>query len=661
MIASTGDVYFFRKLFDLMPQLGWTALPDGFIDWYNRGWYEYTGYTIDDMRGWGWESVHDPEVLPLVKERWLNSIRSQQPFEMRFPLRSKDGDFNWFINRINPILDEQGKLIRWVGIHTNIQNEIEQATRLAEVKAQLEAITNNATVALFFMDEHGLCTFANPAALEMTGYEFAELEGQTLHDKVHWLHPNGQPYPMSDCPIDRALPEKNQIRNMRDVFLRKDGRFFAVEVSASPVENMQKVRAGTIIEVVDISERVRLEQKVSDFTHSLESKIEERTSELAKAQTLTDLILESISDAIIVADQDGHITFLNKAARQLHGDHQKHAETFEEIPRVFDLFELDGESYFAADKLPLARALTGENVDDQEMVIKSHDRSRAIFASVSARPFFSFDGTLLGAVVAVRDITARKEVEQAVAKARDEAISANEAKSRFLATVSHEVRTPMAGIIGLVELIKLSASDEVLADMASTALDSCKRLLQILNDLLDSSKLQAGAVTLERRFFAVRPIIGDLVQLVTRDAQAKNIRIESCVSSIVPDAVCGDELRLRQILQNLLFNAIKFTNEGHVAISVEVAEKRDATTILKFSVSDTGIGITAEQQEKIFQPFVQAEDSTARLFGGTGLGLSICQTLVQLMDGEIIVASEPGRGSTFSVLIPFGEELCMTE
>lgn len=448
--------------------------------------------------------------------------------------------------------------------------ETEHELRFLRVAAQLEAITNNASVALFFMDQDGLCTFANPAALKMTGYEFVELQGQTLHDKIHWLHPDGQPYPLSDCPIDRALPEKNQIRNMRDVFLRKDGTFFFVEVSASPLEDFQNVRSGTVIEVIDITRRVVLEKEVSNFTESLECKVEERTRQLTAAHKLTNVILESISDAIVVTDQDGQITSLNKAARQLQKKCQENAESFEEFLPVFDIFELEGKSHLAMDKLPLARVLAAEDVDDQEMLIKSHDPSRLISASVSARPIVDSDGNFHGAVIAVRDMSARKEVEREVARARDEAISASEAKSRFLATVSHEVRTPMAGIIGLVELIKLSASDDALVDMASTALDSCKRLLQILNDLLDSSKLLAGAVTLERRFFALRPIVGDLVQLGTRDAQAKNIRIESFLSPVVPDAVCGDELRLRQILQNLLFNAIKFTNEGHVAISVEV-------------------------------------------------------------------------------------------
>lgn len=246
-----------------------------------------------------------------------------------------------------------------------------------------------------------------------------------------------------------------------------------------------------------------------------------------------------------------------------------------------------------------------------------------------------------------------KRYSAALDAANKELTFALEAKDRFLSTISHEVRTPMAGVIGLIEMMHTTALDEEMRSLSLAAMDSCKRLLQILNNMLDASKLNAGAVTLENRNFAVSPVIGDVVQLVAPEADKKGLRVTSTVAPDVPESVYGDELRLRQILHNLVFNALKFTEAGNVHLEVQVLDTTGSTSTLAFVVTDTGIGISAEQQAKLFEPFSQAEDSTARIYGGTGLGLNICRTLVELMGGKIGVDSRLGQGATFWVHIPF--------
>ncbi|MBC7998210.1 MAG: response regulator, partial [Leptolyngbya sp.] len=255
-----------------------------------------------------------------------------------------------------------------------------------------------------------------------------------------------------------------------------------------------------------------------------------------------------------------------------------------------------------------------------------------------------------------------QSLELAIQKKTEQIRLEIEAKSQFLSTVGHEVRSPISGIIGVMDIIhdnpNLDAESRELVDVA---LDSSKRLLLILNDLLDSSKLSAGSLTLERRIFEPRPIISDVVHLVKPEASKKGVEIISSVSSDVPEILCGDELRLRQIIQNLVFNAIKFTSKGSIEIMVENLNGAEDDVMLKFIVKDSGIGITPEEQTKIFEPFVQAADSTTRVYGGTGLGLNICRTLVKLMDGEILVDSEIGKGSTFSAIIPFRRSACSIE
>lgn len=251
-----------------------------------------------------------------------------------------------------------------------------------------------------------------------------------------------------------------------------------------------------------------------------------------------------------------------------------------------------------------------------------------------------------------------RELESAVSRRTRELEDALQARARFLSTVSHEVRTPLAGVIGLIELLSVTASDEESRLLSTSALDASKRLLQILNDMLDASKLQTGKVTLEHRLFALRPIIGDIVQLIKPEVGNRDVVVTSQVAHDVPNIVCGDELRLRQVLLNLALNAAKFTLSGKIHISASLVSHVAGVTRVLFSVQDTGSGINEEQLHNIFEPFTKAQDSIGATFAGSGLGLTICRTLTELMSEQIGVESRFGQGSTFWVEIPFNEDAC---
>ncbi|PWT95839.1 MAG: hypothetical protein C5B53_10825 [Candidatus Melainabacteria bacterium] len=381
---------------------------------------------------------------------------------------------------------------------------------------------------------------------------------------------------------------------------------------------------------------------------------EELITRLRKSERIFRLLVEGVKDyAIFMLDPDGHIASWNEGAERIKG------YTADEI--IGKHFSIFYPQEAIDDKHPqqeLAIALRDGKYEEEGWRLRKDGSS--FWASVVLTAIYE-DQEFVGFAKVTRDLTERKQAEEALRQARDEALEASEAKSRFLSTVSHEVRTPMAGIIGIVELICASAASDDVRELARAAMDSCKRLLQILNDVLDASKLNAGAITLENRSFAVRPIIGDLVQLASPEASKKKLQITAHVAENVPQLLCGDELRVRQILQNLVFNAVKFTAQGQIKISVELVGKDDAGCTLKFIVADTGIGISEEQQKKIFEPFQQATDSTTRVYGGTGLGLSICRTLTDLMNGELGVKSQINEGSTFWVVIRFGDELCQRE
>ncbi|MBX9691657.1 MAG: response regulator, partial [Cyanobacteria bacterium] len=273
----------------------------------------------------------------------------------------------------------------------------------------------------------------------------------------------------------------------------------------------------------------------------------------------------------------------------------------------------------------------------------------------SATPIEFGDGTVV--CWFVRDISRRQEYEQALARARDQAISASEEKARFLASMSHEIRTPLNAVIGLSDLLGRSNLNEEQRQLTQVIVSSGNILLDLINSILDYSKLEAGKLELELVEFDFRDIIEGTAEIFATNAKDKGISLMTHVAPQTPRKVRGDPGRIRQILMNLVDNALKFTEEGEVTIRTTLERHAGERAIVKVSVSDTGIGFSSEVHEQLFLPFKQAGAQISRTFGGTGLGLSICKKLIEMMGGTIGVESSPGKGSTFSFSLPF--EVCV--
>jgi two-component system sensor histidine kinase/response regulator len=357
------------------------------------------------------------------------------------------------------------------------------------------------------------------------------------------------------------------------------------------------------------------------------------------------LLLDSTAEAIYGLDALGLCTFANSACLRLLGYTQESDLLGKNLHDLAHHTRPDGTPY-PVSECHIYRAFeTGVGIHIEDEVFWRKDSS-SFPAEYWSHPIIRGD-TKLGSVVTFIDVTARKLVEQELRGAKEAAEDANRAKSQFLANMSHEIRTPMNGILGMTELTLDTDLTQEQRDNLGLVRLSAESLLTVLNDILDFSKIEAGKLEFESIPFDLRESLGEAMQTLSFRAHQKGLELVYDVQPDVPESLIGDPGRVRQILVNLIGNAIKFTEQGEILVSVAEQSEASGKVCLHISVADTGIGIPLDRQKKIFEAFSQADGSTTRKFGGTGLGLTISTRLVELMGGRIWVESEPGKGSTF--------------
>ena len=515
----------------------------------------------------------------------------------------------------------------------NLEEVVKERTedlRASEEKSRL--LLESVGEGIFGVDLEGKVAFINPAANRMLGYGPEELVNKEIHAVIHHSYADGSAYPKSKCPMYLTYAEGTDQHIADEVLWRKDGSPFPVEYTSMPIKKETQI-VGAVVTFMDITERKRTEEA-----------LKEKEAQLSTA-------VNSMVGGIFMIDKDLNFQLTNQQFHQLYDfpiEMGKKGMPFTNLlrrrARRGDYGPGDAEQ-LVSKRLEMYQdpARTGQITIYEDTL--PGDRTTEVYRAPTA------DG---GFVFVVNDITERKKAEDELRIAKETAVEATKAKSEFLANMSHEIRTPMNAIIGMSHLALKTDLTPKQHDYLKKVDSSAKSLLGIINDILDFSKIEAGKLDMELTEFQLEDTLDNISTLVGIKTLEKGLELLFKTDPAVPRALVGDPLRLGQILINLSNNAVKFTDSGEIVVSTELVKKNNAQVTLKFSVQDTGVGMTAEQAAKLFQPFVQADASTTRKYGGTGLGLTISKRLAEMMGGEIWVESEPGLGSTFSFTADFG-------
>jgi len=552
-----------------------------------------------------------------------------------------------------PLVDAEGNLLGILGVSRDVTAMRAAQRALRESEQHYRTVVSVLREGIVVCDPAGRVVSSNPAAAWLLGTTIRD--GDTREQiSAAWqpLREDGSPMPMSERPTTRVLEGHGPQHDVVMHAINAMGETRSFQTSAVPIVSPDTGQlTGVVATFVDVTAQYRMEADLRRHRDELETQVDERTRELVLANaTLQDTlrfnreITDAIPGLVTYWDRELRCQFANRAYLQSIG-----LSADQVIGRT--KAEFQGSAQPDGMKPRLLRALLGEAQLFEYRV--SRDPANPRDFQVHIEPAHGLDGVVHGAYMMAFEISALKRAEaeltrtnEALARSRDEAETANRAKSAFVANMSHEIRTPLNGILGLAYLLARDPRDEQQRERLAKIGDAGQHLLQIINDVLDLSKIEAGKLTLEEADFSLDNLLTTACDMVGERAQAKSLELVLDTDHL-PQRLRGDPTRLSQMILNLLSNAVKFTDRGWVRLKGDLLDDRDGRVQVRFEVQDTGPGIPAERQAQLFSAFEQGDNTTTRRFGGTGLGLSLTRNLAIAMGGEVGLTSAPGAGSTF--------------
>ena len=601
---------------------------DAIITINNDGVIQDWNKTAESILGWKKQKVLNRPVHSLFKTSELNRffsnfehIKFEENKERRRTLsvKNKYKKHKTLEFVLRPIAHRKTELYT-----LNIQDltlQFEQSREIMEAESRLRTLLDSVDTGIIEITKQGKINFINHTALKILGYEsdeliainfYTQLEKSSGADQENW----------EDSSYYKIFQTDQPFQEDHKILQHKNGAFIHCSIRGTSVTKSGHDKT-VILSFTDITQNFKVLQEQKRLLQ----------------------ISEASPDFMITFALDGSILNLNQAARDIFDITEQQIEQGLNLTDIF----IQAEHITTLQNEGIPQAFTHSSWSGETELLTSNQQRLVVSQHIMK---LIDDEDIQYFSLVMTDITQQKNAQQSLQESKDQAESATQAKSEFLATMSHEIRTPMNGVLGMAQLLNDSKLEPEQQEYVSTITRSGNALLNIINDILDFSKIEAGQLSLDPIDFDLERSAHEICNLLMPKASNKNIELILNYSAECPRLLKGDPGRIRQIMMNLVGNALKFTEHGHVILQVRALSTSDDGQVeLEVSVTDTGIGITADKQDHLFESFTQADSSTTRKYGGTGLGLSISKQLVELMNGSIHVDSQPGKGSKFSFII----------
>ena len=615
----------FRELADAMPQLVWTARPDGTVEYYNRRHEEFAGFSRRSDGSWDWAPVLHPDDVQPTIETWQRALATGEIYEIAHRVKRADGTYHWYLSRGVPARDAAGRVTRWYGTATDIddQKRTEEALRDSEERYRtlFDSIDEGFCVIEVLFDANGKPADyrfleTNPAFEKQAGLR--DVQGKRMRElapghEAHWFETYGKIALTGEAA--RFVSESKALNRWFDVYAFRLG-------------GSESRRVAVLFN--DITERKLIEAE----RERLLARSREAADESARRAAELDSIINSLGDALVVYARDGTIVKMNAAAERLLGySEAERARPVAERLRRLGVYAADGTPT-PTDQNPVMRALHGETVIGEVFGLEVPGH-QAVWVSASAAPIRLPDGSTLGVVLDIADVTRLRELQVE--------------REAYIHTISHDLRAPLAIILGQGQIAQRAADrPDIVRKAAEAIVLGAKRLNVMIEDLVDSARIESGNITLERQAVDLARFTRDLLER-SREALPTD-RVDVLARGSLP-AVSADPARLERIVMNLVSNALKYS-EPNMRVTVQLSRRGDEVVT---EVIDRGRGIAPAEMEHLFERYYRA-GAGRREAASIGLGLFIAKGLTEAHGGHVSAESEVGRGSTFSFTLPIAGE-----